>query len=156
MNLKDISIDLEPFQWGEILNDWIWILPTEFQVLVVTKFGDIFFRFPDDSVSFLDTGAGSLKKVSDSVDQFCQMADVAENVDIWFLPSLISTLRERGVHLSHTECYSFELLPGLGGKYEPQNVKPCDLAVHLALTGQIFFQIKDVPDGAKVHFTLKG
>jgi len=153
MNIKDITIDTAPYNWAKILEDWYWILPKEFDVWLLTKFGDIFCHLPDDSVHWLDTGTGKLTKIAETKEAFFQMADDPKNVDHWFLPELISSLKSRGVVLSPTECYSFTLPPGLGGKYEADNIKPCDVAVHFAISGQVFFQIKDAPDGTKIRFT---
>lgn len=45
--------------------------------------------------------------------------------------------------------------PGLGGTYEPENVKVYDLSVHYAVTGQMFEAVKDLPDGTKFKFEIK-
>ena len=49
----------------------------------------------------------------------------------------------------------YNILPVLGGAYSVENIKPTNIGTHLAFTGLICEQIKDLPDGTKVGIKIK-
>ena len=66
----------------------------------------------------------------------------------------MAQLKEQGVILEPGKLYGFKQLPVLGGKYEPSNFELTDTEVHFAMSGQMNFQIKDLPDGTQVNFNV--
>ncbi|WP_233407562.1 T6SS immunity protein Tdi1 domain-containing protein [Marinomonas spartinae] len=68
--------------------------------------------------------------------------------------SSCSALKVQGVILEQGKLYGFKQLPVLGGEYEPDNFELTDIEVHFAMLGQMNLQIKDLPDGTKVNFSV--
>ena len=155
MNVNDYLIDPVNRDWGNLLDDWKWMLPNEFTPWLVNRCGDVFMVMSDGSVHMLDVGAGRLDRMADDQNDFCTKIDEGQNTDEWLLISLVDSLTESGVSINEDECYSFITFPGLGGKYEKENVKVEDLSVHYSVSGQIFEQIKDLPDGAQIKFNIE-
>ncbi|MDB4265368.1 DUF1851 domain-containing protein [bacterium] len=155
MNVNDYLIDPANRDWLDLLADWKWMLPNKFTPWLVNRFGDIFMVLEDGTVHMLGVGAGRLEQMAKNRNDFCLKMDEDQNSEEWLLISLVDSLTESGMHLEGGECYSFVTLPGLGGKYEKENVKIYDLSVHYAVSGQIFEKIKDIPDGTKIKFDVK-
>ena len=56
MNVNDYLIDQTGLDWAELLSDWHWLLPEDFTLWLVNRFGDLFIGLGDGSVQMLDCG----------------------------------------------------------------------------------------------------
>lgn len=117
--------------------------------------GDLFLIGPDDAVYWLQTDNGELSKVAEDFDQFKEFLSDEAKIDNWFLPLLIEKLMAAGKTLKENEVYSYLNHPAIGGEYTVENIKPTDISVHFAFTGQICEQIRGLPDGTRVSFKVK-
>jgi hypothetical protein len=145
--IKDINrIDIT-----DICSDWQWLLNNQYIPIMVSCSGDMFLIDETKSVSWLDTGTGQLQKIADDVDQFnSALADI-DNIDKWFLASVVLDLIEKGMNLKENEVYSYKLMPILNGNYSTENFEMTDISVHFSMTGQICRQVKDLPDGTRIN-----
>jgi hypothetical protein len=155
MILHDYLIDQEGQDWNALLADWHWLLPAEFTIWMVNRFGDIFLTIDDGSVWMLDVGAGSLERVADNREHFCQLIDEADNAAYWLLIPVVDRLVDAGMTLAPGKCYSYTIPPVMGGKHEIGNVWVAPLHEHYGLLASIHDQIKDLPDGTQVRLTVK-
>ena len=144
--LKDISNVIVE----DVLSCWQWRISAMNAIVAITCWGDIFFTGDENGVYWLQTDWGALTKVADSIEQFQQHLNDEEKVDEWFLPLLVEKLLAAGKVLEDNEVYSFKKLPVIGGEYSVDNIEPVEMSVHFAVTGQLYDQIKDLPDGTKV------
>jgi hypothetical protein len=71
MNIDDYLIDQTGLDWPALLAEWHWLLPPTFRVWLLTRTGDLFITLPEDSIHLLDIGAGELRRVAESRDEFC-------------------------------------------------------------------------------------
>ena len=156
MNLHDYIIDHAAVDWRHVLSSWAWLLPRELTVWMVNRFGDLFVVQDDGAVYLLDSGAGTLERIADSRDHFCRLLDEGDNAKNWLMIPLVDRLVAAGRPLSKGQCYSYALLPVLGGGYTPENTKAVDLATHFKVLGPIHEKLKDVPDGAHFKFEIAG
>jgi hypothetical protein len=147
MNLRDYLIDQAGKDWARLLSDWAPPLPLDFTLWLVNRFGDAFVVTEDGAVSMLDVGAGSLQRLADNRDHFCELLDVDNNANVWLMIPLVDECVAAGMILAAHQCYGFKIPPVLGGKYQIDNVAPTDLAVHYGLLADIYRQTKDLPDG---------
>lgn len=154
MNLQDYILSQEGLNLSEMLRDWSWTLPPVFDVWIMTRFADLIIVQEDGSVWFLDTSAGSYRRIADSRDHFAALADDEDTFRNWFMVSAVDEMVAAGHLLGPQQCYSFQHPPGLGGDYAVSNYIVTDIHVHLSLHGQIFGQTQDVPYGTKVTFTV--
>ena len=155
MNIGDYTIAQEGFDWGTMLQDWGWILPSSFEVWIVNRFADLFIVQNDGSIWMLDTGSGAYKRMADSRDHFADRAEDADTFTDWFMVGAVDDMVASGQTLAHGQCYSYKLPPGLGGDYVLSNFMVTDLHVHLSVHGQIFGHTKDLPDGTPIKIELK-
>lgn len=150
MNINDYLLDQDGVNWGHILSDWSWLIPTSFTVWLANRFGDLFIVLDDGSVHLLDTGRGVIERLADNRDDFCKKMDEGSNAENWLLISIVDELVQSGKVLKAQTVYSFIKPPVLGGKYDPQNFEVTDIAVHYSVFGQLLKKIKDLPEGTKI------
>jgi len=145
--IKDTNkIDLE-----DICSSWQWCLTDQKSVALVSSVGDIFLVGKDDTINWLDTSVGQISKIANNIEHFEQLLNDEENIDNWFLATLVEQLINNGKTLKENEVYSFKVLPALGGEYSVDNLEITDISVHFSTTGQIHEQIKDLPDGMRIN-----
>ncbi len=141
---------------GDALEDWRWLVGKKAQVRLLTAMGDLFIVktagwFGKEEVCLLDTCAGQQQTVSPDWDSFRRrMASPDAEVSGWLKFHLLCDLYAAGSALSEGECFSPKILPVLGGKIEPSNFAPTKWRVHMAVSGQIHRQVKDLPPGTRI------
>jgi hypothetical protein len=151
MLITDYTINHQGFDWPALLQDWAWMLPQEFTVWFVNRYGDLFLAFEDGSIHMLDIGNGSLNRLAESRDSFCVKIDEDSNANDWLMIPLVDKLVEVGKDLQPDQCYSFMIPPALGGEYTVDNTAILSVTEHYRVYASIHRQIKDLPDGAKVR-----
>lgn len=151
----DVTIDITNIDFDDALSCWKWRLPNIKSVILVSCLGDVFYAGNDEAIYWLQTDCGGLTRVADNLTEFEQLLHDEEKVDNWFLPGLIEKIKKAGMVLQPNQVYSYQKLPVLGGAYSIENIKPTNIGAHLAFTGQICEQIKDLPDGTKVIIKVK-
>ncbi|MDF2188409.1 T6SS immunity protein Tdi1 domain-containing protein [Paraflavitalea sp. CAU 1676] len=140
---------------SEILTCWRWKVADMKAVVSISCLGDIFFLGNDDNLYWLQTDTGDLTKIANSIEQYQQFLGDEEKIDNWFLPLFIGELQSAGKTLQENEVYSYIKPPVLGGEYSIDNIEVTDMSVHFAVTGQIYEQINDLPDGARVKIKFE-
>ncbi len=149
--VNDYLIDHTGFDWPQLLSGWTWLIPPEFSVWLMNRFGDLFLVLPDGSVSMLDVGAGTFTKMAKDRDDFTKKIDEDDNADDWLMIPLVNQLVAAGLRLGPGECYSYKQPPVLGGDYTVENSAILPIAEHFGFYGSIHDQIRDVPDGTPVE-----
>jgi hypothetical protein len=150
MNIHDYLIDQTGLDWQSLLVEWHWLLPPQFRVWLLTRTGDLFISVPDGSIHMLDVGAGTLKQVAKSRDEFCTKIDEPGVADDWLMIPIVDHLVASGVVLGAGQCYSFQQLPVLGGTYTPENRMAFPIREHFGGWGSVHRQMSDLPDGSHV------
>ena len=143
--------NIDTIDLGDICSSWQWILNDQKSVALISCIGDLFLIGNDDTINWLDTSIGQIKKVANNLGEFEQLLNEEENIDNWFLATVVKQLVNNGKTLKENEVYSFKVLPALGGDYSADNFEPTDISVHFNFTGQIHEQIKDLPEGTKIN-----
>lgn len=154
MDIENYLINHEELDWTELLQSWTWLLPDEFTIWLANRFGDLFLVFNHDSVHLLDVGSGTIEKLADSRDDFCDKINEGNNANIWLMISLVDELVEKEKTLLNGQCYSYVQLPIFGGEYSTENVAVKEIGFHYAALGGIHEAIKDIPDGTNIKFTV--
>jgi hypothetical protein len=153
-SIHDYLIDQDGIDWSSAFKSWAWLLPEEFTLWLVNRFGDLFLVPPDGSVHMLDVGAGTLTRVAKSRADFSKKMDEADNANEWLMIPLVDQCRAAGVHLKPSQCYGFKTPPVLGGDYSVENIGPLSITDYLGAYGSIHEQIHDLPDGAEVRLNF--
>jgi hypothetical protein len=155
MSVHDYLIDHRGFDWPQLLSGWAWLLPSELTVWLTNRFGDLFLILTDGTVHMLDVGAGSLTKLAENRDDFCQRFDAGDNTSDWLMIGLVDRLVAAGIHLQPGQCYSLLIPPILGGDYTVENTVVLPITEHYGVYGWYHEQLQGVPDGTQVIIKVK-
>lgn len=150
MNLHDYLIDQSGLDWQSLLAEWRRVVPSEFGVWLLTRTGDLFITLPDGSVQMLDVGAGKLSRVAISRDEASAKMDDPGVARDWLMIPIVDQLVAAGHVLGAGQCYSYRMLPVLGGTYKVDNRIVLSIREHFGAWGSLHRQISDLPDGAEV------
>ena len=150
MNIHDYLIDQTGLDWQSLLEEWRWLLPPQFRVCLLTRAGDLFITVPDASIHMLDVGAGTLKEVARSREEFGARMDEPGVADDLLMIPIVDQLVASGIVLGSGQCYSFRQLPVLGGTYTPENRMAFPIREHFGGWGSVHRQMADLPDGSHV------
>jgi hypothetical protein len=154
VDLHDYIIDQEGFDWANLLSEWSWLLPEVLTPWIVNQLGDIVLVREDGTVSFFDVGGGRVEQIANSREDFITKIDVSNNANDWLAIPLVDGLVKAGLSLRQQTVYGFKIPPLLGGKYELENFEVTDISVHYGFLGDLYGQMKDVPDGARVRVKI--
>jgi hypothetical protein len=149
-SIHDYLIDHAGFDWPRLLADWAWLLPPGAAVWLDNRFGDLFLVMPGGSVHALDLGAGTLTKLSQSREDFCEKVVEEGNADQWLMVPLVDELVADGLVPGPGQCYGFKVPPLLGGAYAVENAAVLPVAEYLGFCGSLHRQVAAVPDGGHI------
>jgi len=137
MNINDYLINQVSKDWSTLLHAWIPPLPRDFTIWLVNRLGELFVVVPDESVHWLNVGAGKLNRVANTREHFAQLLDRGNNADNWLRISLVNACRNAGLQLTADECYGFKIPPALQGQYVVENLQPTKLGAHYSLLAHL-------------------
>ena len=150
MDVNTYLIDHSGIDWSLTLQEWDWVLPSTFDVWLLSRAGDLFITVADGSIQMLDVGGGALKCVASSKDDFVSMLDDAAMAESWLMTPVVDALVASGLHLQPNQCYSYRLLPILGGDYGAKGRVVLRIEEHFSWWGSVQRQVAELPDGAEV------
>jgi hypothetical protein len=139
--------------WAELLEIWQSILPPQISPWLLTKFGEVFFCQSDGKIGMLQVSGFQYVVVAKDKTDFQEWLVDPEKMSDWFLAPLVDGLEGAGKHLQQEQCYSFITPLALGGTLTLENVMQIPIWEHFRCWGEVFRQVKDVPDGG--HMILK-
>ena len=134
---------------------WRWLIPPRHRVLLGTALGDLFLANEQDRIVRLNVGEGTLEPAADSLEAFRAAWEDDDQRGFWFGPSLVDAIEAAGGSRGLDECYSYLVLPVLGGTFEPTNFKTRPLQSHLDGWGPIHEQIRELPDGTTCQLVVE-
>lgn len=149
-----LTVSLSGVDAERLLELWRWLIPDGLHPWFATALGDLFLHGSDGQVWWLEVGSGELQAVASNEAQFRQLLADPNNASLWFGRELVDALRKSGLSLRQGECYSYWVLPILGGEYKPDNFRVYDVLTHFQVWGPIHEKINDLPDGAEVEFVV--
>ena len=149
---NDLTVNFDDYSADNLLSDWSWMFPNPMHLFLISAIGDMFLQsYHDDAgIYWLDVGQGDLTYIADSMADFKVAMAEQENLNEWFIPQLIGDLKLSGLHLEKGQCYSYKVPPFLNGSIEVSNFAPCPLSVHFSLFGQLYKQVKDLPNETRI------
>ncbi|MHC4345289.1 MAG: T6SS immunity protein Tdi1 domain-containing protein [Planctomycetota bacterium] len=146
---NELIVSFDP-HGEDLLSDWRWLIGATSQPILITSLGDAFLQESDGAVYWLKVGEGSYEKIASSGDEFQRQLKSGTSIDDWFLPQLVGDILASGVRFGPNQCLSFKKPPFLSGEYERNNFEVTDLAVHFSILGQLYQQVKDLPEGTRI------
>lgn len=146
-------------EYSDVLDEfrvvWSWCLPAEFEILLISAFGDVFYECEGEGIFWLNTRTAEIERVATDRTEFQLRLKGEEGIE-WLLPRLIDELENEGKHRESEQCYTCAILPIFAdGKFEPWNFKAVPASQHFGLTAHIHRQIAGLPDGMYVKTSVE-
>jgi len=151
--MEDLIADLRDIDINNILDNWEWYFESPMELVLVTALGDLFLRDEDDNILLFNPGSAEIIEIAGNHEEFKQEFAKGNNINSWFLPALIDSLRAKLGPLQKGQCYGFIILPFLNGQYEISNFKIYPLKEYLDNLSTIYYQVKDLPEGTAIGNT---
>lgn len=137
IQFSDLVINFDGLEDEELTNNWEWLVPEDYNPILISVFGDIFFIDKADKIHWLSTGEGILEQVAETEEQFRELLEDEEKLEEWFLPHLVHQLKESGETLNNEEVFGFTTLPGLEGEFELNNINKVDVLEYVQSAGEL-------------------
>lgn len=154
-SIDDYLLDHDGVDWPEALGAWAWLVPDQFTIWLVTRFGDLFVIEDDGSVHRLDVVRGTYTRIADDREGFEERLNEPGNADSWLSMALVGDMAEAGKVLGPGECFGFETPPVLGGGFTVDNAGPRAMGEYLQSCGWLHEQLGDIPDGERVTLAME-
>jgi len=152
---KPYTLPVERGDWPQLLADWRTLVPNNFTPWILTRFGELFMRQPDERIGMLQVSNFRYSVVAENATDFAEWLSDKDKMAEWFLAPLVRQLERSGRILAADQCYSFITPLGLGGELNEKNVMLIPIHEHFGLWGEVYDQIKDMPDGGTVVLRIK-
>lgn len=143
-------LSMDRLNWTELLLDWLPLIPRQSDPWLLTKFGEVFFCHPDGKIGMLQVSSFKYECVAKDKGEFQEWLEDPDKMANWFLAPLVDHLESAGRWLTSDRCYSFIKHLALGGTLAMENVVDIPIQEHFGCWGEVFRQIKGVPDGEQV------
>jgi hypothetical protein len=136
--------------WTDLLAQWRALIPEQTSPWLLTKFGEVFFCQPDGKIGMLQVSGFQYQVVANDKTDFQEWFVDPDKMLEWFLAPLVDQLESCGRTLGLDQCFSFITPLGLQGRLAADNVMIIPIREHFGCWGQVFQQIKDMPEGSQV------
>jgi hypothetical protein len=151
MTLDDLTVSCAHLDRTTLLDDWRWLIGDQRLPVLVTLAGDAFVQdSTSGEVIFLDTVEGSAVQVASSGREFEELLTDKDFVVQHFAVELVAPLLRADTRPAHGQLFSFKKPPVLGGAFDTENLEATDIEVHFSLLGQIWRQVKNLPEGTPI------
>ena len=147
MNLNDLTIATENLNQPRLLNNWQWLLPSQVEILLVTKTADCFVMEPETGhILFLDTTDGELEQIATDFDEFRTVLGDPEFITDYFSLLLLAPLLE--TPLPENAVLALATPPVLGGSFETDELAPVDIYQYFDEMGALWEKLSqiEIPD----------
>lgn len=153
-DIQDYLLPTERDDWDELLAPWAELVPESSSRWLLSRFGEVFLEQADGKIGMLQVSSFQYEVVADHKQDFEDWLADPEKMDEWFLAPLVDRLVSADKTLELGQCYSFITPLGLGGQVADDNVMMIPIKEHFLLFGDVFQQIKDLPDGSEVQLRI--
>lgn len=151
MTINDLSVPFQHLEREKLLSDWVWLIGKSKLPILITKAGDAFVQDTESkAVYFLDVVEGKLDEVASDGKEFTELLGNVEFVMEKFSVDLIAPILKGNSKLPDGCLYGWKMLPVIGGEFSTENLEPTEIQVHFSISGQIWSQSKDLPEGTNI------
>jgi len=117
-------------------------------------FGDLFLCDEAGAVFWLNVTVGKLDKVSESEEEFREMAATSQRRKEWFAETEMLAYRKLGLNPGASECIGFSVPAVFSEGGTPETAYVADLYDYVSFLGDLHRQIATMPDGSKVQLRV--
>ncbi|MCW3062611.1 MAG: hypothetical protein JWQ02_4432 [Capsulimonas sp.] len=151
ITMNDLTVNFTHLDRESLMESWRWLIGETKQPILLTALGNAFVQdLVDGSICMVDTSTGDLLAAADSMEHLTELMEDKDFVRRAFDVEAFAALQKAGMTLQPGQIFSFKVPMALGGQYVLDNIEAEDISVHFGVTGQIFEQVSQMPEGAIV------
>lgn len=127
----------------ELYSDWDWLISKKYlnKPWLMTTFGDLFFKGPDESIHFIDTIEGTITPFAENEESAKKKLADPVIQKRFLLSETVEVLRERNLILKDDELYIYVPHPKVSGKVDIDSIQIMSMSVVVSLCGQLLRQV---------------
>lgn len=134
----------------ELINkSWGWTGAEVVEVFSVNNFGNVIFKSEDGKFWRIRPEDLECQVIATDRQALNALMETEDFREDWEMYDLWEEARNKLGDLNKGEKYCLKLPSALGGLYEPSNFGKIDLETLITFSGDMAYQIKDLPDGEK-------
>ncbi len=137
MTIRETGLDIANVNYADLTQEWRSLVPLDATLLVITPFGDSFYRDANDQVWNLDLALGQVNYIAKSSAEFRELFADDQHRNQWLMPNLLTQLEHAGQELQPGQCFGFRDPPFLGGEFSVENIVPIGLQAYYDLIAQL-------------------
>ena len=155
LSWKDAIVNFSHLDNNSLTECWTWLVGASMTPILISIIGDMFLTNNEGQVYWLNVSEGKLELVAQNRQEFNNKLENEVVADEWFLFDLIHYFKQSGIELKEGKLYGYKQYPILGGDFVPENFEQTDIKVHFALAGQVYEQVRNLPEGTPVKLSIK-
>jgi hypothetical protein len=144
---RQVMIDIIRAAWG-----WTGLEPIE--VVARNEFGNLIVCGADGTYWRICPEELSCEQIAPNAEEFARVAASEEFRIDWEMEPLVQLARKKLGPPGKGECYCLKVPAVIGGQYDASNLGLISQDELVSFSGDMACQIKDVPDGEKVHINI--
>ncbi len=133
---------------------WQWMGFTASSVVMTNEFGNIIFVTDKEQYWHMAPDQLSCTMVAPSTVIWEMVKEEEAFKNNWDMSTIISVAEEKIGPLNEGEVYCLKLPAVLGGLYDAENIGKISQEALIRFSGEMAYQIKDLPDGEKISFDI--
>ena len=140
---------------SEINKAWNWTGIKAVEILAVNHFGNVLFIDSNSNYYKLILEDLALNQIAKTQQEFDKLKKDQDFIEDWEVNSWVNAAQAAFGKLDQDQKYCFKIPPVLGGEYSLENMGIKSFKESIAFSGDIAFQIKDIPDGQEIKLEIK-
>lgn len=138
-----------------INQSWGWKGFEATENIQTNPFGNIVFKTKSGSFWRICPEELSCEKIAETDLELGKVLTEPSFLEDWLMSPIVKLAKSKFGELSEDERFCLKMPGVLGGIYEPSNLGKVKFAELIEFSGNLAFQIKDLPDGEAVEFVFE-
>lgn len=133
---------------------WSWTGLNPAEVLLANPFGNLIIRAADDTIWRITPEELRCEQIATSLAAFVDLQTTPAFQLDWQMVRLVQLARQKLGDPTPDRCFCLKIPAVLGGAYSAENVGTLTRDELIASSGDLAYQIRDLPDGEPVRFDV--
>ena len=138
----------------QISISWGWTGLQPIEVVEQNDFGNLIVKDVDGAFWRICPEELTCKIIAGNFEAFKELWKEREFAVDWKMKNLTEVAKQSLGSLQSGMCYCLKLPAAIGGEYESKNIGSVKLMELISFSGDLAFQVKDVPDGGKIRLEI--
>lgn len=133
---------------------WNWTGINAEAIILTNEFGNVIFKSNKGDYWWICPEELSCEKIASNELELQQKMNDEEFIEDWQMERLINLAKSELGELIKTEKYCLKIPAVIGGTYSRENLGKISFKELIAFSGDLAFQIKDLPDGQAIKLKV--